>query len=260
MAKVILSFVLLLTLLPSIGLAEPTTLVFNDPFHTDPCGSYPRPAGCDVIAGAWADQRQFDIQRVEVLGTNQVKLYFDYGQTPYTTPYSLAPFSDRGLELNVGDLFVGGYAIPLYNHDFWGQTHTGWVEAQAGSIYTGITRATAYETLNLVNPGMSGWIYDYYAPVWMKTGTVVQDATVGITVASGGSKPLDRGKKTDPPYYMVTLQFTGFNVYDAVQTGGLFWASTTCANDVVPEPSAYVVLVGGLSGVVFMVRRRRRDA
>lgn len=252
--------IVLSALVPATLLAD---ITISDPFPGFICQS---PTGCDVIAGGASDARYFDIQKA-VVGSNSISLYFDYGTGWNLT--ELKPFKDSGLYLNAGDLFIGGYAIPLYDHfntlnrSYARSAPAGWTDAKRGKVYSVTSTANAYETLTLLNdppldvtPGVD-WIYRYYNTVWMKQGS----ATGNSVTVQVKKQPGARDSPVTTAKYVATISKIPDFVMNEFSSHGLYWSSTTCANDVIsqiPEPTGYVVLLGGLAGIVFMVRRTRQ--
>lgn len=188
------------------------------------------------------------------------------------------------------------FAIPLASRAaFTAYDASDWAAATKGVIYNPVNAQTGRQSLSAWNGkdiGATGTSYYYrstFPTVWIKSGTDTGwAATVATAVNDNGNatwsgSDLDynpanwNGTVAQPNYggakYLTTVTITDDDAFDAIwgQNSGtsIAWASTLCANDIitstvydyqVPEPSAYIVLLAGLGGIVYTVRRRRLSA
>jgi hypothetical protein len=248
-----------LLLAAGIAQASPSySVTISDPFaNGDACVS-----GCDVVANGDADRPLFDIQQavISVSGsTVSVSLSFDFG----TNNTNLNPFTDAGINLNVGDLFftVAGqdvYVAPLASHS--GLT--------AGDLYSIGTNGVDTAQTVLGNP--SGVTYRNTATVWGNANDSFVEAGTESLVASGSNG-------VTVPKFDVTLTFSDAAVAalaaDAgnASTFGIFFASATCGNDIIsgtgsinnaatPEPMSLGLVGAGLIGALVWGRRKQARA
>lgn len=252
------------------------SVTVNDPFaNGDACAS----TACDVVANGDADRPLFDIQKAILTVSGSVvtmDLYFDYG--PNNT--NLNPFSDSGVNLNVGDLFftVGGnlaFVAPLVSHNGSSNGGPAGNTIVAGDLYS-INNAsgvlTAQQVLN--DPTNDGLVYRRSNAVWgydNGAGSLTAVLNNGVETLVGG------GDGIINPEFHLTLSFNAASATtfasDAANQGnfGFYFASATCANDIIagessignsatPEPLSLGLVGAGLIGALVWGRRKQARA
>ncbi len=202
-----------------------------------------------------------------------MQLFFDFG----TNNTNLNPFSDAGLNLNVGDLFftVDGnlaFVAPLVSHNGssnGGPTGNTIVAGDLYSINNSAGVLTAQQTLN--DPTNDGLIYRRSNAVYgydNGNGSLSTVLTNGVESIVGGGDGFNNAK------FEVTLSFNDANAAafaaDASDPNafGFYFASATCANDVIssggvtglsatPEPMSLGLVGFGLLSALVWGRRKR---
>ena len=230
----------------------PVTAARAVPTITDPYLQPPCPSGCDVI-GANAD---FDIEKIVFTSLTSssitVQIYTNY----HSGAADLAPWSDSGVTLNIGDLmFQEGsdqYVVPLHDHGPF----------QAGQLYSVTELLTAQTVLG--NP--SGVNYRNGEYVWGGGTSTPIGAPGSVSVACANGEAVVGGQCPSGGELIVTATFNPDSTFWnelSTQEMSLDFAAATCANDVitgfvdpVPAPATFFLLGGGLIGMGARVRRK----
>jgi hypothetical protein len=248
------------------------------------CSYYgPHYGSCDVV-GTPAD---YDIQSASLTmnGTKAtLNLIFSYGASAAAHgAATLAPFTDAGVTLNVGDVLFydpsdpnanylarGIDAYPAYKYGLALTSHDGVTAGDLYKIGNGVTTQISEDILK--RPDL---LYRFLQPVWLA-------ATAGVTPTSAGSLAVNeyRGSAnfytSDEPLLSVTAVFEtpaiGFLYNNQV---GMTFSAATCGNDVIdgvfqfgpqgdvtntPEPPPGVLLGAGICLIAAAGFARRRRA
>ena len=238
---------------PTTSPASPVTVF--DSYLQPNCAS-----GCDVI-GINAD---FDIDKIVFTtltsSTVTAQIYTNY----HSGSADLAPWSEFGITLSVGDLiFQGGsdkYVVPLHDH---GAFH-------AGQLYSVTELLTAQTVLG--NP--PGVIYRNGEFVWGGGTSTAIGAAGTVSVACANGESIVSGRCPSGGELIVTTTFhpnSSFSGELAASDLSVSFAAATCANDViaggldpVPAPASLLLMASGFAGAAIRlkfgrVRRCRRS-
>lgn len=270
---------------PIVGLvavcvsAFASTVVIQDEFHTTHCTGAPcytpapgpdyrSPAPSDPydVYGTYSD---FDLEKIVFninAGGIAIDLYTNWHNNSFS-PWNL------GNTLNAADLIFGTpgaftYGVALTTH---GNVPNGGPSGDtltAGHIYRIEDQRGVLQSIDVYR-GSCKTCYRPWAFVWLfdprgssqtyltdiGSGSIARDTTYLGNGVTGSEYKWTFSIAANSPGYAEFL--------NGIRNNQVNWASATCGNDiltglVVPEPSTYLVLLGGFSLTAVVVRRARR--
>jgi hypothetical protein len=259
------SFLLALTGLISVTLAQGGSFTFTDPFPGSSCAN----ESCDVVG----PRENFDIEKIvaNIGGSGQVSSFLIY--TNWGGNNNLDPYVFNGSTLYLGDLLftVGGvlkYGIALTGHgdSVNPGAYTGGQTLTQGRLYRIDELAQGILSSNQVMGSNPPSIFRQNVPVWLNQtgGSLTALGSAGTVSAQNLGMGFD-------PRFIITVNITlPDSVLPDFEAGvwGLSFASATCANDIIegrttaeqepiPEPGTLTLLGAGLAALGVAHRRRR---
>jgi len=208
--------------------------------------------GSESSAIEWLDHigNHFDTKGIDVnmAGSNIIITMYTEFDGLYTYGGDNFYAADLGLDLDLDGKYEYGVVL----------THgTGGDQDYSAALYKGGTWRPSYDVLedNTINNFHYGEFYpdDDNRKAWVKmdSGTKKGDVTINISSSPSGLWE-----------WTLTIDKGLFDSGDLGNQMGIFWATGTCANDVVegavaPVPSTLLLLGSGLLGFGLLSRRRK---
>jgi len=223
-------------------------------------GVYPVPHAyndVDVLG-----QSNFDIFGINLNynpsdGNLNVKLYSNFDGEAWARGLVPIALADFFLDLNGDSVYEYGIVLSNYETLTPGDIYTAYLVGTSYDYLEGQTDGKYYEYGEVLKQGTTEEI-----PVHIKPGgTLVDDAKAILIGDFKAGTKIGSAPATEPTYMRELIIPLGDLNWTSDQVG-IFWAGSTCANDIiegkvpVPEPATMLLLGAGLVGLAAVGRKK----